>query len=114
MGIALESPIEYRQVTISVPFGPFGSSSITSRTADINADDGVIIVFEAPMGLYGRNRYRVVDAEDGKGLVLREEAKLTGLSILMPFVLSTEKESHAKHRQSVADELERRASSGGK
>ena len=61
------------------------------------------------MGLYGHNRYRVVDNEDGKGLVLREEAKLQGLSFLMPFVMGQEKEAHAKHRASVAEELARRA-----
>jgi len=102
--------IEYRSITISLPFGPFGSSSITTTSASIDTDDGLIIVFHAPMGLHGRNQYRVIATEDGQGLVLHEEAKLTGISLLMPFVLGKEKESHALHRMNVAQELGHRAS----
>ena len=61
------------------------------------------------MGLHGHNLYRVVETEDGNGLVLREEAKLQGLVFLMPFVMGQEKEAHTKHRASVAEELGRRA-----
>jgi hypothetical protein len=54
-------------------------------------------VFQAPMGLYGVNTWKVVRSigEGGKeDLVLREEAELTGPRLLMPFVLATERESH--------------------
>lgn len=49
------------------------------------------------MGLYGVNTWKIVrsiDEEGNEGLVLKEEAELTGPRILMPFVLATEKESH--------------------
>ncbi|KUJ06838.1 uncharacterized protein LY89DRAFT_790220 [Mollisia scopiformis] len=108
------STVDYRAVTIAVPFGPFGSTSITSKSAYMDADDGVIATFQAPMGVSGRLRYRVVATDDGKGLILREEAKITGVSVMMPFILGTEKENHAKHRMSIAKELERRAGVGGK
>ena len=80
----------------------------------MNTDDGIIAVFQAPMGIHGRNQYRVVDAFDGTGLVLREEAILTGPRLLMPFTMGQEREQHTKHRVSVAEELARRAKEGGK
>ncbi|KAE8444721.1 hypothetical protein EG329_014281 [Mollisiaceae sp. DMI_Dod_QoI] len=110
VAVSSGAAIDYRSITISVPFGPLGSSSITTTSASIDTDDGLIVVFHAPLGLHGRNQYRVIATEDGQGLVLREEAKLTGISLLMPFVLGKEKESHALHRGNVAQELERRAS----
>ncbi|KAF8863866.1 hypothetical protein BDZ45DRAFT_797760 [Acephala macrosclerotiorum] len=107
------TPVEYRQVTISIPMGPF-SSTVVSRSAAIDTEDGVIVFFEAPMGLYGKNQYRVVKKDgEGGGLVLREEAKLTGYSILMGFVLGQEGKSHGEHRGNVARELERRAEAVG-
>jgi hypothetical protein len=87
---------EYRCVTATVPIGPFGSNNITTTSAFIDTDDGLIIVFQAPLGLHGRNQWRVVPTEDKQGLVLREEARLTGVALLMPFVLMTERKSHTE------------------
>jgi len=87
---------QYRSVTAAVPIGPFGSNNVTTTSAFIDTDDGLIIVFQAPMGLYGKNQWRIVPAEDGNGLVLREEARLTGLALLMPFILMTERKSHTE------------------
>jgi len=88
--------------------GPFGSKSVTTTTALIDSDDGLMVVFEAPMGLYGRNEWRVVDSPDGKGLLLREENVLTGVTILMPFVLMTKKESHRELAARFVDKLRER------
>lgn len=107
-------PIEYRSVTISVPFGPFGSKLITSTSAYMDTENGVLVAFQAPMGLHGRNQYRIVENENGDGLLLREEAALTGVSIMMPFVMGQERESHTKHRMNIAEELGKRASAGSK
>ncbi|CZR58080.1 uncharacterized protein PAC_07970 [Phialocephala subalpina] len=106
------TPVEYRQVTISVPMGPF-SSTVISRSATIDTEDGVIVFFQAPMGMYGKNQFRVVKDGQGKGLVLREEAKLTGYSVLMPFVLGTEEKNHGEQRRKVGRELKRRAEAAG-
>ena len=58
------------------------------------------------MGLYGKNQWRVVPGEDGKGLVLKEEATLTGVIFLMPFVLMTKKKSHSELAASFVKKLE--------
>jgi hypothetical protein len=105
---------QYRAVTIQVPMGPFWSQKIVSQSAAMDTEDGVLVAFQAPMGIHGRNHYRIVDALDGSGLVLREEAVLTGPRLLMPFTMGQEKEQHAKHRVSVAEELGRRAKNSGR
>jgi hypothetical protein len=105
---------EYRSVTAAVPFGPFSSKNVTTTSAFIDTDDGLIIVFQAPMGLHGRNQWRVVPAGDEKGLVLREEARLTGVALLMPFVLTTEKKSHTELGARFSRKLEERMLGGTK
>jgi hypothetical protein len=99
---------EYRAVTAAVPFGPFGKSNVTTRSGYVKTDDGIITVFQAPMGLYGQNRWRVVEAGEGQGLELLEEATLTGPMVLMPFIMMTEKKSHAELGAKFARELEGR------
>ena len=101
---------DYRRITTTVPIGPFGSNNITTTSAFIDTDDGLIIVFRAPLGLHGINQWRVVPAEDRQGLVLREEARLTGLALLMPFILMTERKSHAEQGVRFSRKLEDRMS----
>ena len=48
------------------------------------------------MGLYGKNQWTVIPAADGQGFVLVEEVTMTGFAPLMPFIVSTEKQSHAE------------------
>lgn len=60
------------------------------------------------MGLHGQNRWRVVEADDGQGFVLFEEATLTGPMVLMPFIMMTEKKSHAELGARFARGLEGR------
>jgi hypothetical protein len=50
----------------------------------------------------------VVPGEDGEGWVLLEEATLTGLMVLMPFVMMTQKRAHAELGARFARELEAR------
>jgi hypothetical protein len=71
----------------------------------VKTDDGIITIFQAPMGLHGRNSWRIVESEDGRGLVLLEEATLTGPMVLMPFIMMTEKKSHAELGARFAREL---------
>jgi hypothetical protein len=97
---------EYRAVTAAVPIGPFGTSNVTTRSAYLKIDDGMITVFQAPMGLHGQNSWRIIEADDGQGLVLLEEATLTGPVLLMPFIMVTEKKSHAELGARFAMELE--------
>jgi hypothetical protein len=97
---------EYRAVTARVPFGPFGSRDVTTTSAFIDTEDGLIIVFQAPMGLHGRNQWRIVPSEDGKRFALLEEAKLTGFAPLMPFIVMTEKKSHTELGTAFARKLE--------
>jgi hypothetical protein len=99
---------EYRSVTIAVPMGPFGSSSVTITSAFVDTDDGIIIVFQAPMGLHGRNQWRVVPDVDGVRVIVREEARLTGFALLMPFILMTEKRTHTEILAKFSRKLEER------
>ena len=95
----------FRSITVRVPFGPFGSSDVTATSAYINVDGGLIIVFLAPMGLYGKNEWTVVPAEDGNGFVLVEVVTMTGFAPLMPFIQSTEKQSHTELGLKLAQKL---------
>jgi hypothetical protein len=72
----------------------------------VKTDDGIITVFQAPMGLHGENRWRVVEADGGQGLELLEEGRLTGPVVLMPFIMMTEKKSHAELGAKFARRLE--------
>lgn len=98
--------------------GPF-SSSVTTTSAFIDTEDGVTIVFQAPIGLYGVNVWKVVKTsahgptagEWEDGLVLKEENELTGPRILMPFVLSTKQSSHEECGLAFARKLDK---DGGK
>jgi len=89
--------------------GPF-SSSVTTTSAFVDTEEGVTVVFQAPLGLYGVNVWKVVKSEnemEGKeGMVLKEENELTGPRILMPFVLSTKKSSHEEVGLAFAKRLE--------
>lgn len=89
-------------MTVGVPIGPF-TNNIVTTSGFIDIDDGTIIVFHAPMGLYGQNTFHVVDT--GEGNVLREEARLTGFRLMMPFVMKTEKKSHGEAGQAFARKL---------
>lgn len=65
------------------------------------------------MGLYGHNKYSIVQAkeEEARGygaLALREEARITGLGFLMGCTMGTERENHKLHREAFAEELTRR------
>lgn len=64
------------------------------------------------MGLYGQNKWRIVTADEGQGLVLLEEATLTGFMVLMPFVVMTERKSHVELGVRFARELEGRVGLG--
>lgn len=92
--------------------GIFGTSTIVIHSAFVNTEDGMIVTFQAPMSLNGWSRWSVVRTEnEGKaGLLLREQATLTGLRFLMPFVVGTEKESHKEFQLNFAKRLESTAS----
>jgi len=62
-------------------------------------------VFEAPMGLYGTNRWSVKRSKEGDGLLFVEEAKLTGFVALMPFVMMTKGKSHAELAAKFVEKL---------
>jgi hypothetical protein len=79
----------------------------------VKIDNGILTVFQAPMGLHGQNRWRIVEADDGQGLVLLEEATLIGPMVLMPFIMMTEKKSHEKLGAMFAGEFEERHLGGG-
>ncbi|KAL5325058.1 hypothetical protein ACEPPN_006180 [Leptodophora sp. 'Broadleaf-Isolate-01'] len=100
----------YRSVTIKVPMGIFGTSTIVTHSAFVNTDDGMIVTFQAPMSLNGWSRWSVVtmESENGgnEGLLLREQSTLTGLRFLMPFVVGTEKKSHKEFQLNFAKRLE--------
>ncbi|KAH7312015.1 hypothetical protein BKA65DRAFT_518009 [Rhexocercosporidium sp. MPI-PUGE-AT-0058] len=102
----------YRSVTIAVPMGIFGTSTIVTNSAFVNTEDGMIVAFQAPMSLSGWSRWSVVKIEregegNGKeGLLLREHSTLTGLRFLMPFVVGTEKKSHKEFQLNFARSLE--------
>tara|TARA_B100001146_G_C15917240_1_gene321423 strand:- start:29 stop:328 length:300 start_codon:yes stop_codon:yes gene_type:complete len=95
-------------VTIEVPLGIFGTSTIVTHSAFVNIDDGMVVAFQAPMSLNGWSRWSVLKTEnEGKaGLLLREQATLTGLRFLMPFVVGTEKTSHKEFQLNFAKRLE--------
>lgn len=95
-------------MTIKVPMGIFGASTIVTHSAFVDTEEGMIIVFQAPMSLNGWSRWSVVETEnEGKvGLLLREQATLTGLRFLMPFVVGTEKKSHKEFQLNFAKCLE--------
>ncbi|TVY34710.1 hypothetical protein LSUB1_G007081, partial [Lachnellula subtilissima] len=78
--------VEYREVSVAVPMGPFTSTVVTT-SAFVDTEDGLLIVFQAPLGLHGVNRFRVVREGEGEGggLVLSEEARLIGFRLMMPF-----------------------------
>lgn len=94
--------------------GIFGTSTIITHSAFVNTDDGMIVTFQAPMSLNGWSRWSVVKTEsEGKaGLLLREQATLTGLRFLMPFVVGTEKESHKEFQLNFAKRLENEGDEG--
>jgi hypothetical protein len=96
---------EFRSITVRVPFGPFGSSDVTTTSAYVDVEGGSIIVFQAPIGLYGKNEWTVVPAVDGQGFVLVEEVTMTGFAPLMPFIVSTEKQSHTELGLKLAQKL---------
>jgi hypothetical protein len=60
------------------------------------------------MGIHGRNQLRIVPNGEEQGLVLREEARLTGGALLMPFFLTTEKKSHTELGAKFSRKLEER------
>ncbi len=95
-------------MTIEVPLGIFGTSTIVTHSAFVNIDDGMVVAFQAPMSLNGWSRWSVLKTEnEGKaGLLLREQATLTGLRFLMPFVVGTEKTSHKEFQLNFAKRLE--------
>lgn len=95
---------EYRVVTVRVPFGPL-SNDIVTATALVDTEDGLILVYQAPMGLYGKDQWKIVPADDGDGLVLVEESSMTGFALLMPFVISTKKQSHTEIGEKFAERL---------
>ena len=98
---------DYRSVTARIPFGPFGSSDVVTTSAFIDTDDGLIVVFQAPMGLYGKDQWSIVDEGDGEGsLVMAEESQMTGFAPLMPFVASTKKQSHTEVGVAFVTKLE--------
>lgn len=66
----------------------------------------MVLVFEAGMGIYGRNTYQIL--EEGEGFVLREEARMTGLSLMMGFVMGTKKRSHGELAEAFIRKLEER------
>jgi hypothetical protein len=100
----------YRSVTAAIPFGPF-SNNVTSTSAFIDTGDGVTIVFQAPMGVCGFNLWKVIKVTDSAGgggkeeLILREEAEVTGPTLMMPFVMATEKSSHRELSIAFAKKL---------
>jgi hypothetical protein len=85
---------EYRTVVESLPLWPVGSRNIVILSGFCDTEDGLVTVFQAPLGLRGKNHYRVVSVKDGQGLLLIEESELTGLALFMPFVMKTFKASH--------------------
>jgi hypothetical protein len=97
---------EYRAVTVRIPFGPFGSKDVTTISAFVDTEDGLIIVFEAPMGLYGKDQWRIIPSEDAGGFTLVEESELTGLALMMPFIVMTKKSSHTEVGASFAKKLQ--------
>lgn len=99
---------EYRAVTARVSLGPFGRRDVTTTSAFVDTEDGLIIVFQAPMGLHGKNQWKIIPAEEGEGFVLVENATLTGFAPLMPFIIGTEKQSHAELGANFAQKLEGR------
>lgn len=80
-------------MAVAVPMGPF-SSTVVTTSALVDTEDGLVVVFQAPLGLHGVNRFSIVS--EGEGLVLREEARLIGFRLMMPFVVRTELESHGE------------------
>ncbi|TVY46780.1 hypothetical protein LOCC1_G002120 [Lachnellula occidentalis] len=105
--------VEYRSVAVAVPMGPFTSTVVTT-SAFVDTDDGLIIVFQAPLGLHGVNRFRVVSEGEGGGLVLSEEARLVGFRLMMPFVVKTELESHGEAGRAFGRKLVEMNGAGGK
>ncbi|KAK0105339.1 hypothetical protein ONS96_004734 [Cadophora gregata f. sp. sojae] len=99
---------EYRSVTIEVPMAFLGANTFITHSAFVNTEDGMIVVFQAPMSLNGWSRWSVVKTENegDAGLLLREQATLTGLRFLMPFVVGTEKKSHKDFQLNFAKRLE--------
>ncbi len=98
---------DYRSVTIAVPMGPW-TSEIVSQSAFVDTEDGMYVIFQAPMGSSGWSRWSVVkNEEEGKeGLVLREEATLSGYRFLMPFAVGQHKEAHKKYQLDFAKLLQ--------
>jgi hypothetical protein len=90
---------------------------VMSRSAFVDTKDGVTIVFQAPMGLHGHNRWRVVveeveettaQQESGAELVLIEEAHLRGPIFLMPFTVMTEQSAHGEQRKRYLETVKER------
>lgn len=77
-------------------------------SAFVDLEDGLVVVFEAPMGLTGWNDWSVSEGGKGEGLVLKEVATLTGFRLMMPFVVATEKEGHGKIHGKFVKALEER------
>lgn len=98
---------EYRSVTVAVPMGPW-TSEVISQTAFVDTEDGMYVIFQAPLGLTGWSRWRVAKGEvEGKGvLLLREEATLTGYRFLMPFIVRLQKKEHKEFQVKFARSME--------
>ncbi|TVY14037.1 hypothetical protein LARI1_G007664 [Lachnellula arida] len=111
--------VEYRSVAVAVPIGLF-SSTVVTTTAFVDAEDGLVVVFQAPLGLCGVNRFSIVrEGEGGENggegaLVLREEARLSGCRLMMPFVVRTELESHGEAGRAFGRKLVEMDGEGGK
>jgi hypothetical protein len=72
---------------------------VTSQSAFVDTEDGVIIVFQAPLGLHGHNRWRIVNDDQSGRLMVIEEANLQGPLLLMAFTVTTEQKAHGEQRR---------------
>jgi hypothetical protein len=97
---------EYRSVTVVVPMRPLKAAIVTTTSAFIDTDDGIIIVFQAPRGFHGRYQWRVFSREDALGWAVQEEATLTGFALLMPYILRGEENTRTERLAMLSRELE--------
>lgn len=95
---------EYRCVTVRVPFGLF-TSTITTTAALVDTDDGLVMVFQSPMGIHGVDRFTIESTDDGEGLQLVEESTIMGSVLLIPFTIATQKSAHAEAGRKFAEKL---------
>jgi hypothetical protein len=95
----------YCEVTIKVPMGPFSQTS-TTPSAFIDTEDGLIIVYQAPMGICsGVDRFILISMEGGDGLTLLEESVITAFAPMMSFIAGTKKGSHTEVGASFGKKL---------